>query len=188
MQSGQSVALSPQIHDRWSDRYATGLVAMDEEHREFIDTAFDLKDCNVDDIAKCLGAMQEHCRQHFAEEARLMVRFDYPVRDCHVAEHEAVLASVVQVDALWVENRDEATVRRLAAQLIDWFGLHVQYLDSAVAAWVVKKQTGGVPVVLRRDVGPAGAPAIFLDLAVPTAARGGPCAEITSKDIEHVDP
>lgn len=164
----------------WSDRHACGLASMDASHEEFLRTAFSLRDCALEHIGFWLEAVRVHCEEHFSEEAALMEAFDYPVRDCHVAEHEAVAASVAEVGELWRLHADETTVRRLASSLIDWFAPHVQHLDSAVAAWVVKKTTGGIPIVLRRDIGPAGTPEIFLDLGVPDLALQERCSAVAS--------
>jgi len=38
--------------------------------------------------------------------------------------------------------------RDFAAELERWFPGHADYLDSALAAWMCKRQFGGKPVVL----------------------------------------
>jgi hemerythrin len=45
-----------------------------------------------------------------------------------------------------------ATARRFAEELTRWFPGHADYLDSALAAWMVKRRHGGKPVVLRRQI------------------------------------
>jgi hemerythrin len=47
---------------------------------------------------------------------------------------------------------DVAVVQDLAQHLFMWFPGHADYLDSALAAWMSKRQYGGQPVVLRRAV------------------------------------
>ena len=41
---------------------------------------------------------------------------------------------------------------RLAQALADWFPGHADYLDSALAQWMVKKQLGAIPVVVRKNL------------------------------------
>ena len=40
----------------------------------------------------------------------------------------------------------------LAQSLADWFPGHADYLDSALAQWMVKKQLGAIPVVVRKNL------------------------------------
>ncbi len=47
---------------------------------------------------------------------------------------------------------DTAVVRELAVALEEWFPGHATYMDSALAQWMVKRSTGGVPLVLKRAV------------------------------------
>ena len=42
-------------------------------------------------------------------------------------------------------------VRELAQALMDWFPGHADYMDSALALWMVKRSHGGAPLVFRRD-------------------------------------
>lgn len=40
----------------------------------------------------------------------------------------------------------------LAQALADWFPGQADYLDSALAQWMVKKQLGAIPVVVRKNL------------------------------------
>ena len=68
------------------------------------------------------------------------------------------MASVREVRA---RRRGEVEIaRELAQALMDWFPSHADYMDSALATWLVKKSHDGRPLVLRRkehlSVAPAG--------------------------------
>ena len=63
----------------------------------------------------------------------------------------AVLGSAREVEPL-VAAGNIAIGREFAAELARWFPGHADYLDSALAHWLVKKSAGGKPVVLRRNV------------------------------------
>ena len=75
----------------------------------------------------------------------------FPARDCHVDEHDKVLASVRDVQQLLAEG-DTEVVRELAVALQDWFPGHADYMDSALALWMVKRAHGGAPLVFRRGM------------------------------------
>ncbi|MDQ2733511.1 MAG: hemerythrin family protein [Pseudomonadota bacterium] len=123
---------------------------MDETHREFFEHIRALGDADEGAIGTALSEIEAHCERHFATEEGLMLDSDYPSTDCHTQEHAAVLASVREVSQWWQPGSDAETVRRLAAALSTWFETHTAYLDSALAQWLVKRQYGGVPVVVRR--------------------------------------
>jgi hemerythrin len=63
----------------------------------------------------------------------------------------AVLKSVAEVQEL-VAAGDHAICHRLVQELNDWFPGHADYLDSALAHWMVKQRFGGKPLVLRRTL------------------------------------
>lgn len=74
----------------------------------------------------------------------------FPAADCHIDEHEAVLKSVREVRQALADGTDAELARDLARELVRWFPGHADYLDSALSQWMVKRQHGGAPVVLRR--------------------------------------
>lgn len=90
-----------------------------------------------------------HAQAHFADEDVWMQRLDFPAKDCHQREHQAVLAT-----ARGVRRRLQAgeirPVRQFAAELAAWFPPHVQHLDSALAQWICKHSWDAKPLVLHR--------------------------------------
>jgi hemerythrin len=126
-----------------------GLAEIDAAHEAFSLHLAVLRGAAPAQQRGALEAFAVHCRAHFDTEAQLMADSGFPGPDCHLDEHAAVLRSLDEVLSL----HDLAPVLpRLAAALGDWFPAHVDHLDSALAAWVVKRRTGGVPLVLRRAV------------------------------------
>ena len=135
----------------WTDAYLLGYGRMDDSHREFVAALDALVGCADADLAARLEDFARHADAHFAEENEWMETTGFPPRQCHVDEHAAVMHSVRQVLEM-VREGDVAEGRRLAAALADWFPGHAFHLDSALAHWMVKRNYGGKPVVIRRDV------------------------------------
>ncbi len=133
----------------WSDEQLLGYGPMDNVHKEFVTLVDALLSCADPDFLGNLEAFERHAIAHFAEEDAWMQSTDFPPKDCHVDEHAAVLKSVRAVLEL-VRQGDVAEGRRLAVALADWFPGHAFHLDSALAHWMVKRNYGGKPVVLRR--------------------------------------
>ena len=135
----------------WDDRFLVGHPAMDDTHHEFVELVIAMLGAGEKEFACLLDAFASHVEAHFASEETLMDRYGFPARDCHVDEHERVLASVREVRAL-VADGDVETGRELARALADWFPGHTDYMDSALSTWITKKVADGAPVVLRRSM------------------------------------
>jgi hemerythrin len=81
-----------------------------------------------------------------------MTETAFPSTDCHAGEHNEVMKSVYQVRDILAAGGNPQVARGLAEELARWFPGHADYLDSALAQWLVKKKSGGIPVVLRRNM------------------------------------
>lgn len=136
----------------WSDRYLLGHPAMDDTHREFVELVNALLTVDASDLESALAEFARHAEAHFEQENRWMDMDGFPARDCHVDEHNKVLASVREVQEE-LANGNVQLVRDLAVALMDWFPAHADYMDSALSTWLVKRSHGGRPLVLRRGVG-----------------------------------
>lgn len=133
----------------WSDRYLLGHPGIDDTHREFVvcvDALLTVPDAG---LAEALDAFAAHAEAHFAQEDAWMRTTDFPASDCHIDEHAKVLASVREVQQALAEG-DVDIVRALAVALKDWFPGHADYMDSALAQWLVKRSHGAAPLVFRR--------------------------------------
>jgi hemerythrin len=136
---------------QWSDKFLLGYNKMDQTHREFVDCVNALLTCPDAEMAQHLAAFAAHAERHFGEENEWMQSTGFPAAECHADEHAAVLNSVRQVQAL-VDAGNVAIARDLAAELARWFPSHADYMDSALAQWMVKRKHGGAPVVIRRGI------------------------------------
>lgn len=133
----------------WDDRYLLGHNPMDDTHREFVDLVHALLTAEDAALPAALEAFARHAEAHFEQENRWMELDGFPARECHVDEHAKVLASVREVQAELAAG-NTALCRDLAVALMDWFPGHADYMDSALATWLVKKAHGGRPLVLKR--------------------------------------
>jgi hemerythrin len=134
----------------WTDRYLLGYTAMDDTHREFVSLVDALLTAPEAELAQALDAFAEHAVAHFGQEDGWMQGSSFPAADCHIDEHAKVLASVREVQQELAAGNTEL-VRELAQALMDWFPGHADYMDSALATWMVKRSHGGAPLVFRRD-------------------------------------
>ena len=131
-----------------------GYDPMDRVHEEFAQVVQHALHCADDELLAALDVVDAHLRSHFGAEDGWMRETGFPAADCHIDEHAAVLRSSDQVRPR-VANGDFALGRSFVAELALWFPGHADYLDSALAAWMCKRQYGGKPVVLHRKAPPA---------------------------------
>lgn len=126
-----------------------GFAPMDSIHAEFEELLRRGRTATAEDWLPLLVELDAHLRSHFETEDRWMIDTDFPPRDCHIDEHMAVLKSSAEVLQL-ASGGDFAAVPSFLESLADWFPGHAAFLDSALAAWMCKRQFGGRPVVLHR--------------------------------------
>jgi len=144
------MSTNPEPDFTWSDRFLLGHGAMDDTHREFVDIVGAMLAASDGELAALLDDFLVHAERHFEDEKKWMLATDFPAAQCHIDEHNAVLASVHEVRALMAGGGQEATCRALARELSRWFPGHADYMDASLAQWLVKRRMGGIPVVLRR--------------------------------------
>ena len=136
----------------WTDAFLLGYGPMDDTHREFVDIVDAMLTAPEQEFAGHLDAFLVHAESHFSQERDWMAATGFPAMDCHVDEHNAVLKSVRDVQALLAAGGAVSVGRSLAEELVRWFPGHADYMDASLAQWMVKKRLGGTPVVLRRGV------------------------------------
>jgi hemerythrin len=136
----------------WSDSFKLGYTPMDDTHAEFVEIVNAMLVCPDADLLKHLDAFAVHGEAHFSQELVWMTETDFPSTDCHAGEHNAVMKSVYEVRDILAAGGNPAVARGLAEELARWFPGHADYLDSALAQWMVKRKSGGIPVVLRRNM------------------------------------
>jgi hemerythrin len=141
----------PSFPMAWDDHFTLGYGPIDHIHREFVHILARLQISVDDDQAPLMDELLTHVRAHFDEENRWMRETVFPPRECHIDEHAAVLASIVEVRELVGQGRHDVC-HSLVQALADWFPGHAAHLDSALAQWMFKRKFDGKPLVLHRRV------------------------------------
>ncbi|WP_040123484.1 hemerythrin domain-containing protein [Paraburkholderia xenovorans] len=137
----------------WNDGFKLGYSPMDKTHEEFVEIVNTMLTCSDSKLAQHLDSFVAHAEDHFSQELCWMKETDFPNTACHAEQHDAVMHSVREVREHLRTGGDPEAARRLAAALAEWFPGHADYLDAALAQWMVKKRVGAVPIVLRRNLG-----------------------------------
>ncbi len=117
---------------------------IDALHTEFDACVAMLADADVERPPAALSALRAHLLRHFGDERRWMRESRFPAFDCHQREHDRVLDVLAEVERRFTEG-DEAVVRRLAAELPNWFAIHATTMDAALVAWLGANAAASVP-------------------------------------------
>ena len=135
----------------WGDNWKLGYEPMDHIHEEFVDLLGQLQSGRDLELAGLMDQLIVHVKSHFDEEDKWMVETEFPPRECHIEQHQQVLASILEVRELLNQDRFDIC-RDLTRALVDWFPGHATHLDSALAHWMFKRKFGGKPVVIHKNI------------------------------------
>lgn len=124
---------------------------MDLEHEEFVKQIARMQQANETELLGLLDAFYTLAKQYFETENNWMTQTQFPPRECHIDEHNAVLHSIAEVRQLLSEGRVDVA-RSLVTELANWFPGHATHLDSTLAHWMFKQKNDGKPVVIRRGL------------------------------------
>lgn len=114
---------------------ALGYAPIDALHAEFEACVAAVDAASSSALPAALAALRAHLARHFGDEERWMSESDFPPLHCHKREHDKVLEVFAEVERRFAAG-DEGIVRRLAAELPQWFALHATTMDAALVAWL----------------------------------------------------
>jgi hemerythrin len=120
----------------WSEGLVTDLAPMDRTHREFVDLLADMETALDDDperVPSAYEAFVVHTEEHFAQEERWMATVGFSAENCHAFQHRHVLEVLREVRGVIGTTGDAQILRRLLAELSQWFPAHAQMMDQALA-------------------------------------------------------
>ena len=120
-----------------SGQFAVGEASIDRLHEE-CETVLAQLAADLDaqrDASAALQNLHQHLERHFEHEEQLMSASSFPPAGCHQREHASVLEVVAEVRRRYSDgDRDPAA--RLAEAMFEWFGVHANSMDAALAAWL----------------------------------------------------
>ena len=121
------------------DRILVGFKPIDDLHKEFESILAALNDPVEVDYGAHLLALHEHLLRHCETEENYMLQENYSHYARHKRAHEHLLDSVSDVRRKF-DAGDIDSVRKYAADLMNWFAIHASSEDAELAAFL-KGQT-----------------------------------------------
>lgn len=120
----------------WSTDLVLDHPQMDATHREFIDLMVAVDDALKTSNEAALAAWElavEHTVNHFGTEDRWMQATGFAPENCHSSQHQQVLAIMHEVARLAREQGNFGPLQRVVPELVAWFNMHVQSMDSSLS-------------------------------------------------------
>lgn len=126
----------------WNDTYATGIVMIDEQHRELfrrVGTLFDAirSGQDTDQVPRMLEFLTDYTRDHFRDEEQLMAAHGYQFLALHRAEHQALVHQLAD----WIAGgagEDLRLTMELACILNQWLSGHIVRSDMAFVPFILR--------------------------------------------------
>jgi hemerythrin-like metal-binding protein len=119
----------------WRKQFATGVAAVDHEHRELIalvDRVLDLLDAggDKDAVESDLGEVYARISAHFALEEQIMREKRYDQLDDHKTDHERLLDDIRDIMEAFVLDTYRERREEFAERLQNWFSEHFRTKDA----------------------------------------------------------
>jgi hemerythrin len=131
----------------WSHELATGVAAIDNQHKEIFKRVDSLAAAcsdgrGKDEVLRLLLFLEEYVKEHFAAEERLQMRHAYPEYVDHKSQHTRFMADVARLTA---EFRAEGATLSLVIMtnrtLTSWLVQHITKTDMEFARYL-REQAG----------------------------------------------
>ncbi|MCC6408567.1 MAG: bacteriohemerythrin [Planctomycetes bacterium] len=127
----------------WTDKYATGIASIDNQHKKLIEMLNNLQDAMLagqgnEAIAKILDGLVQYTVTHFAHEEKLFATHGYAEAASHKAEHDKLAKQVLEFQA-----QIKAGKTKLSAAVMnflrDWLNNHILGTDKKYAPFLKGK-------------------------------------------------
>ena len=134
---------------KWSERFATGVEALDRQHKVLFEMSEDYrrtldegKGANI--YGSVLQSLSDYARAHFGIEERCMFRYE-----CPVAERNAQAHTVFVETLAMFRHRFEAAgfsvadAQQLVNFVDEWLAYHIGKIDTQLKPYVEKARPHG---------------------------------------------
>jgi hemerythrin len=126
----------------WTEDLSTGVVEIDEQHKDLFRQLSELlqacsQDKGKEEIGRFVGFLSDYVILHFATEEREMAAHNYPGMAEHKAEHEQFKIKIAALKTEFIEQGANIDVALKAVRMsYDWLQQHIRKTDKALGAFL----------------------------------------------------
>lgn len=123
---------------RWQDKYALGVVEIDEQHRKLFEIAGEIEALlndefitdKYDDIVAILGELKDYTIQHFKDEEEFMLSNKFPMFLTHKMMHNDFVEKIESIDLSKVDNEQNLYLKEILNFVAEWLVEHILVEDA----------------------------------------------------------
>ncbi|TNF44978.1 MAG: hypothetical protein EP216_01065 [Epsilonproteobacteria bacterium] len=104
---------------------------------------YEIHKTNLDKLEKKLDEYIEHVKEHFANEERLMQKYDFPSYEMHKMAHDMFLMDLQYSTKQWKEYGDIKKIINFVRKTPEWIVMHVNSVDAPTANYLARKMEEG---------------------------------------------
>ena len=113
----------------WTDDYAVGNPALDEQHQRMFALANSLSEIlSVEQIKKSIWHMFKHLNDHFSDEEKMMKEIDYPKLSEHRELHNELITKLSDISSYSFDS--DESIFKFKKFIYDWLVEHIMIADK----------------------------------------------------------
>ena len=114
----------------WSEDYATGFKAIDDDHKDLFKEIGILKNLidqhdSTDHIEQVISSLENYTVEHFSREEAFMIGAGYPETIDHMKKHRALTHKIDCLRILYHESPEQIDTYKLLKFLSQWLVNHI---------------------------------------------------------------
>ena len=106
---------------------------------EKLSTKYLMDKSNLTELEAKLDEYIDHVKKHFANEERLMKKYDFPSYDMHKTAHDMFLDDISAAIRQWKNFGDIKKIINFIYKSPEWIVLHINTVDVPTSAYIAQK-------------------------------------------------
>ena len=99
----------------------------------------DRGEASLEDLVSKIDEYIAHVKVHFANEEKLMRKYDFPSYDMHKTAHDMFILDLEYAIDQWKRYDDVTKITNFIRRTPEWIVLHVNSVDAPTSAFLAKK-------------------------------------------------
>ncbi len=125
---------------KWNHALSVGVRILDQQHGVLLDTLNQLSvgiagGAPANEVRELIERLVDYTQRHFQSEEALMEQYGFPGRLEHQAEHQRLLAQIVDA-ARAMQLGEPVHLRTMVGYVRQWFVTHTEGIDRVLGEWL----------------------------------------------------
>ncbi len=140
----------PEQIPAWSDRFETGIKAIDRDHKALFEEIGNLTEALVRnrsdaEIEQAISCLETCVMEHFKREETFMIQAGYPATEEHVRTHRAMQRRVRCLREIFHAGTPPIDTAKLSHFLTRWLSGHIMKTDMDYVPYLRGERDGRIP-------------------------------------------